>query len=158
MNNIIVAENIMAFKELFMQIHALDFNKINKDNSIDAQNEGHAEIYGMKMDYQPTGTLNDALLKWKDIITETENVKSSKVIVKLQSTLRNRFRKSIIKEAKENHYITDNDLVQFIEYFKISVVIIKYYTNLKIQFKESKYFICDYNFNVTKKKDTMSIS
>ena len=79
------------------------------------------------MDYQ----LNDVFLKWKDAITETENAKSSKEIVKLQSTLRTRFCKSIIKEAKENYFITDNDLVQFIEYFKIGDVIIKDYKNLK---------------------------
>ena len=37
-----------------------------------------------------------------------------------------RFCKSIIKRAKENYYIAGNDLVRFIEYFKIGVIIIKY--------------------------------
>ena len=72
---------------------------------------------------------------------------SSKEIIKLQSAF-----KSIIKEAKENYYIADNDLVRFIEYFKIGVVIIKDYKKRKKQFKQSKYFISDCNFNVTKKK------
>ena len=39
----------------------------------------------MEMDYQSTRTLNDAFLTWKDAITETENVMSSKEIVKHQS-------------------------------------------------------------------------
>ena len=64
-----------------MQIHTLVFNKINIDNSIDIQNKGRAEIFCTEMDYQPTGTSNDAFLKWKDSITETENVKSSNEIV-----------------------------------------------------------------------------
>ena len=64
-------------------------------------------------------------VKWKDAITETENAKLSRQIIILQSALRIRFCKSIIKEAKENYYITDNDLVRFIEYFKIGIVIIK---------------------------------
>ena len=54
---------------------------------------------------------------------------SSKEIGKLKSTLRTRFCKSIITDAKENYYITDNDLAQFIEYFKIGVVMIKDYKN-----------------------------
>ena len=119
---------------------------------METQNEGSAEIYCIEIDYQPTGTLNEAFLKWKDAITETENIKSSKEIVKLQSTLWTRFCESIIKEAKENYYITANDLVQFIEYFKISVVIIKDNKNPNKQFKENKYFISDCNFNVIKKK------
>ena len=122
-------ENIIAFKELFMQMHTLVFNKINKDNSIDMQNEGSAEIYCMELDYQSTGTLNDAFLTWKDAITETENVMSSKEIGKLKSALRARFCKSIIKQAKEYYYITVNDLMRFLEYFKIGVVIIKDYKN-----------------------------
>ena len=89
-----------------MQMHTLVFNKMNKDNSTDIQNKGSAEIYYMEIDYQTTGTLNNAFLKWKDTITETENVKSCKEIGKLQSTLSTRFCKSIIKEAKENYYFT----------------------------------------------------
>ena len=68
----------------------------------------------MEMDYQPTGASNDAYLKWKDAITEIENNKSSKEIGNLKSALRTKFCKSIIKEANENYYITDNDLVRFI--------------------------------------------
>ena len=112
-----------------MEMLTLVFNKINKGNSMEIQNEGSAEIYCKAIDYQPTGTLNDTFLKGKDAITETENVKSSKEIVKLQSALHTRFCKSIIKEAKENYYIRDNDLVRFIEYFKIGVIIIKEYKN-----------------------------
>ena len=104
------------------------------------------------MDYEPTETLNDAFLNWKDAITVTENVKSSKEMVKLHSASRTRFCKSIIKAAKENYHFTENDLVQFTEYFKIGVVIIKDYKNPKKQLKESKYFISDCNLNVTKKK------
>ena len=66
--------------------------------------------------------------------------------------MRYRFYKSIIKQAKENYYITDNDLMRFIEYFKIGVVIIKEYKTLKKHFETSKYFISDCNFNVAKKK------
>ena len=106
-------------------MHTLVFNKINEDNLMEIQSEGSAEIYCMQMDYQPTGTLNEAFLKWKVAITEIENAKSSKEIVKLQSVLGTRFCKSIITEAKEDYYITDNDLVRFIEYFKIGVVITK---------------------------------
>ena len=95
-----------------MQMHTLLFNKIKKDNLIDVQNEGSAEIYCMEMDYQPSGTLNEVFLEWIDIITETENIYSSKEIVKLQSSLCNSFCKSIIKELKEKYYITDNDLVR----------------------------------------------
>ena len=51
LNNIIATENIMAFKELFMQTQTLVFNKINKDYSIDIQNEGSTKIYCMEMDY-----------------------------------------------------------------------------------------------------------
>ena len=51
-----------------MQMHILVFNKINKSNSIDMQNEGSAEILYMEMDYQPTGSLNDTFLTWKDEI------------------------------------------------------------------------------------------
>ena len=79
----------------------------------------------MEMDFQPTGTLNEAFQEWKDVIIATENVKSSKEIVKLQSTLRTRFCKSIMKKAKDNYYTTNNDLVRFIEYFKIAAVMIK---------------------------------
>ena len=75
-------------------------------------------------EYKPTGTLNDAFLKWKDAIIETENVKE---IVKLQSALHTTFCKTIVKEAKKNYCITDNDLVRLIDYFKTSVVIIKDY-------------------------------
>ena len=53
----------MAIKELFMQMHTLFFNKISKDYSVDIQNEGSTKIYCMEMDYQPTGTLNDAFIK-----------------------------------------------------------------------------------------------
>ena len=42
--------------------------------------------------------------------------------------------------------------MRFIEYFKIGVVIIKDYKNLNKWLKESRYFISDCNFNVTKKK------
>ena len=131
-------------------MHTLVFNKIKKDNLMEIQNKVSAEIYCMEMDYQSTGTLNEAFLTWKDAFTG--KFKSSKEIVKLQSTLRTRFCKSIITEAKENYYITDNDLVQFTEYFNVGVVIIKDYKNLKKQFKERKYFIYDCNFNVTKNK------
>ena len=146
LNNIIATENIIAFKELFMQMHSFVFNKINKDNSIDILNEGSAKIYCMKMDYQPTGTLNEAFFTWKDAITETENVMSFKETGKLQSALRTRFCKSINNQAKENYYITDNDLVRFMEHFKIGVAIINDYKNPKKQFKQSKYFISDCNF------------
>ena len=81
----------------------------------------------MEMDYQPTGTLNDAFLKWNDAITQTENVQPIKEMIKLKSALRTRFYKSIIKEAKENHYITDNNLVQFIEYYNNVFLITKNY-------------------------------
>ena len=145
-------KNIMAFNKLFMQMHTLVFNKINKDNSIDMQNEGSAEIYCMELDYQPNRTLNDAFLKWKDAITETENVMSSKEIGKLKIALHTRFCKSIITDAKENCYITDNDLVRFIEHFKIVVAMIKDYKNPKKQFKQSEYFISDCNFHFTKSK------
>ena len=43
-------------------------------------------------------------------------------------------------------------MVRFIEYFKISVVMAKYYKNLKKQCKESKYFISDCNLHVAKNK------
>ena len=56
-------ENIIAFKELFMQMHTLVFNKINKTNSIEIQNEGNAEIFFMEMDYEPTGKLNEVFVK-----------------------------------------------------------------------------------------------
>ena len=49
----IATKNIMAFKELFMQIYILVFNKMNKDNLIDVQNKGSAENYCMEMDYEP---------------------------------------------------------------------------------------------------------
>ena len=75
----------------------------------------------MKLDYLPTGTLNDVFLKWKDAITETDNIKSSNEIGKLKSALRTRLCKIIIEQAKENYYITNNDLVRFIEYFKIDL-------------------------------------
>ena len=78
----IATENIMGFIELFMHMHTLVFNKTNKDNLIEMQNEGCAEIYCKEMDYQPTGTLNEAYLKQKDAITETENAKSFREIVK----------------------------------------------------------------------------
>ena len=77
----------------------------------------------------------------------------SKEIGKLKSALRTRFCKSIITDAKENYYITDTNLVQFIEYFKIGVVMSKDYKNPNKQFKESKYFISDSYFHVAKKKD-----
>ena len=60
----IATENIIAFKELSMQMHILVSNKINKDNSKEIQNEGSAEKYFMEMDYQPTGTLNETFLTW----------------------------------------------------------------------------------------------
>ena len=143
MNKVIAIKKIMAFKELlFVQMHTLVFNIIKKDNSIDIQNEGSAEIYCMEMNYEPTGTLNESFL----------NLKSSKEIVILKSVLRTGFCKSIINQAKENYYITDNDLVRLIEYFEVSVVIVKDYKNLNKQFIASKYFISDCNFNVTKKK------
>ena len=56
---------------------------IKSTKTIDIQYEGSVEIYFMEIYHETTGTLNDAFLKWKDAITETENAKSSKVIVKL---------------------------------------------------------------------------
>ena len=42
----IATENIMAFKELFMQMYTLVFNKINKDHSINIQNENRDLWHG----------------------------------------------------------------------------------------------------------------
>ena len=95
----IATENIMAFP-LFMEMHTLIFNKINKNNSIDVQNKDSAKIYCMKMDYQSTGTLNEAFLKWIDAITETQNAKSFKEIVKLQNSFLTRFCKQLSRKQK----------------------------------------------------------
>ena len=48
LTNMKATKNIIAFKELFVQMHTLVFNKINKNNLMEIQNEGSAEIFSWK--------------------------------------------------------------------------------------------------------------
>ena len=58
----------------------------------------------------------------------------------------------MIQNAFDNYNITDNDLVWFIEYFKIGVDILRDYKDPDKQFKDGKHFIFDCNFNILKEK------
>ena len=147
---IIVTESITAFKEIFMQMHTLSYNKTDENNSFEIQNEGNMEVQGIINDYKQTGTLNDTFLKWSNAFLDQDV--SNKQMKKLHSSWRQRFAKTIIQTFEDNYYITNNDLVRFIEYFKIGIVIIKDYANPDKQFKDEKYFISDCNFNILKQK------
>ena len=63
---IIATESITAFKEIFMQMHTLSYNKTDENNSFEIQNEGNIEVQGIINDYKQTHFLNNTFWKWSD--------------------------------------------------------------------------------------------
>ena len=80
---IIATESITAFKEIFMQMHTLSYNKTDENNSFEIQNEGNMEVQGIINDYKQTGTLNDTFLKWSNAFLDQDV--SNKQMKKLHS-------------------------------------------------------------------------
>ena len=68
----------------------------------------------------------------------------------LHSNWRKKFVKSSIHNTADNYYLTNNDFVRFMEYFKIGIVLIKDYANPDQHFKDGKYFISDCYFYTMK--------
>ena len=133
------SDNIEDFKEIFMQMHKLKFTKPNSDVM---------DMEQVKDDYQQTETLSDLFHEWVDAFEKSQK----KSLKKLHYKWLNRFKKTTIQDTANNYYMTNNDFVRFIEYFKIGIVFIKDYANPDQQFKDGKYFISDCNFNAIKQK------